>query len=251
MRVTELWRHPVKSMLGERLDVASVTVGGLEGDRVWGVVDEVTGKVLTGRREPRLLEAAARLGERGLPVVTLPDGAEVAAGRAGCDEALTAFLGHPVRLVEAATSPTVQAEAFVDATDDSSDVATWDLPPGRFVDAFPLLVVTTASLRAGAAAHPSGAWDTRRFRPNLVVDADGSEWLEDAWEGRTLEVGDAVLTGVMRAVRCTMVTRPQPGLERDLEIFKSIARDHGSTFGLWAAVATSGTVRVGDELRVV
>lgn len=45
------------------------------------------------------------------------------------------------------------------------------MPPGRFVDAMALLVLTTASLRAGAARYPDGDWDGRRFRPNILVDA--------------------------------------------------------------------------------
>ena len=48
-----------------------------------------------------------------------------------------------------------------------------DATPERFVDAMPLLLMTTASLRAGAALHPAGEWDVRRFRPNVLLDASG------------------------------------------------------------------------------
>jgi uncharacterized protein YcbX len=73
-RVVELWRYPVKSLHGERLAAVNVEADGLEGDRRWGVRDEATGRVLTGRREPRLLEAAATLGEANEPLIVLPGG---------------------------------------------------------------------------------------------------------------------------------------------------------------------------------
>jgi uncharacterized protein YcbX len=141
-------------------------------------------------------------------------------------------------------------EYFADATDDTSAVVSWTMPPGRFVDALPLLVVTTASLRQGRALHPDGAWETRRFRPNIVVDVEDEGWVEDAWCGRTVRVGTAVVQPAAPCERCTMVTRPQPGLERDLEVFRTLARHHRATFGVWTAVQTPGVVRVGDEVTL-
>src|SRR6266540_4499947 len=101
MRVSALFRYPVKSMQGERLHSAAVGKHGIHGDRQWGLVDLETGLVLTGRRQPELLLASARLLEP--PVddaelepeveIVLPDGT-VAAD----DDALSAWLGHPVAL---------------------------------------------------------------------------------------------------------------------------------------------------------
>jgi uncharacterized protein YcbX len=98
--------------------------------------------------------------------------------------------------------------------------------------------------------HPEGRWDTRRFRPNIVIDADDDGWLEDGWYHRPVRVGDAVVLPRQGCARCTMVTRPQPGLERDLDVFKTLARHHEATFGAWAAVETPGAIRVGDEVSV-
>jgi uncharacterized protein YcbX len=125
------------------------------------------------------------------------------------------------------------------------------MPAGRFVDALPLLIVTTAALRAGAAAHPDGAWDVRRFRPNIVVDVDGTGWVEDGWCGRTVRIGDTVVAPVAPCQRCTMVTRPQPGLERDLDVFTTLRREHGATFGVWTQVVQAGTIRAGDAVDVL
>ena len=71
--VAELWRHPVKSMQGERLTQAAVLDTGVTHDRTWAIKDDGHGKILTGRRTPALLDAAARVGEDGGPRITLPD----------------------------------------------------------------------------------------------------------------------------------------------------------------------------------
>ena len=57
LTVREIWRFPVKSMGGERVEQVTVSDTGIIGDRAWGVRDEATGMVLTARREPRLLMA--------------------------------------------------------------------------------------------------------------------------------------------------------------------------------------------------
>jgi len=249
MHVAELWRHPVKSLQGESLDQAVVEDSGLSGDRRWGIVDRETGKVLTGRRAPSLLLASSRLTDTGVEVL-LPDGDVLVAPGAHADDVLSKWIGRPVALVHAESFGAGVGEYFADATDDNSAVVSWTMPPGRFVDALPLLVVTSASLRQGRALHPDGAWETRRFRPNIVVDVEDEGWVEDAWCGRTVRVGTAVVQPAAPCERCTMVTRPQPGLDRDVDVFKVLARNHGSTFGAWTSVLTGGTVRVGDEVTL-
>jgi uncharacterized protein YcbX len=93
--VSEIWRYPVKSLGGETLTTATVTPVGIEGDRGWGLADLATGKVLTGRREPSLLFAAARLDGADV-VITLPDGSETAD-----DADLSSWLERDVSLVRA------------------------------------------------------------------------------------------------------------------------------------------------------
>jgi uncharacterized protein YcbX len=121
---------------------------------------------------------------------------------------------------------------------------------GRFVDVFPLLLLTTASLRAGEAAYGAGAWDVRRFRPNVLIEAEGTDWVEDAWSGKAVRIGDVELQAIAPCSRCTMVTRAQPGLDKDLDVFRTLNREHGATFGMWATVTTPGTIRTGDPVEV-
>ena len=251
VRVIDLVRYPVKSLQGETVPEARIDIDGMRGDRVWGIRDENTGRILTGRRMPELLFASAVLTADGTPLLTLPTGVICEGPGETTDTALTEWLGRPVRLVSSEEVPPARAEFFADSTDDSSQAIEWTMPAGRFVDALPLLVLTTASLRTAAALYPDGDWQVRRFRPNVLVDIDGDGWIEDGWCGRAqLRVGEVILQPQQPCVRCTMATRPQPGLDDDRDIFRTLARNHGGCFGAWTAVATGGTVRVGDEVRI-
>jgi uncharacterized protein len=247
VRVIQLWRYPVKSLLGEQLTVAELVADGVVGDRAWGILDVVTGRVLTARREPRLLFASANLEPDGRPRIALPNGEILVGAGEATDEALTRWLGKPVRLVASAESDALRAEYFADATNDNSEAVEWTMPKGRFVDALPVLVMTTSGLRAGKAAHPAGEWDVRRFRPNVLVEADGEGWIEDSWCGRVLQLGDTAIAPRKPCMRCTMVTRAQPQLAKDVEIYRTLHRTHGATAGVWSSVVKPGTLGVGNQ----
>ena len=251
MRLVKIARYPVKSLQGEDVSSGEIELDGVRGDRTWGIRDETTGRILTGRQAPQLLFAAAALEPDGAPVITLPTGRTCRGPGAETDAALSEWLERPVRLVSSMGAPAGRAEYFADATDDASQAIEWTMPAGRFVDALPLLLVTTASLRTAAQLYPNGDWQVRRFRPNLVVDLPGEGWVEDTWyERSTVRIGAVELRPQEACKRCTMVTRPQPDLGEDRDIFRTLARHHGGRFGAWTAVTTGGTVQVGDEVRI-
>ena len=207
-------------------------------------------EILTARREPRLLYASSRLAVRDLPIITLPDGQELAGTGPVTDDALSAWLGKPVTLIAASESVAAYAEYFADATDDASQAIEWTLPKGRFVDLFPVLVMTTAGLRSGAGAYPGGTWDVRRFRPNILIQLNGEGWLEDAWAERHLNIGSAQLIPRQRCTRCTMVNRAQPGLDMDVNIYKTLYRTHQGKAGMWTQVLLPGSISEGDPVEV-
>jgi len=249
MELIGLWRYPVKSLQGERVESAELELDGLAGDRRWGIRDESTGRILTARRRPELLAASATY-DGGLPVITLPGGRTAVGPGPDTDSLLSQWLGSPVSLVPAAGSAGGKAEYFADATDDSSQAIEWTMPEGRYVDVAPVLVVTTASLRTGARLHPGGDWDARRFRPNLLIDVDGEGWLEDQWVGQPLHIGAGTVVPTQPCVRCTMVTRAQPGLDADVEVFRTLARHHRGHFGVWSDVLEAGTVSAGERVAL-
>jgi uncharacterized protein YcbX len=248
MELVGVWRHPVKSLQGERVDSASFLEGGMEGDREWGIRDQRTGKILTARRRPELLTASAGYRDD-LPFITLPDGRTAVGPGRRTDDLLSEWLGSPVSLVAPPSGAGGRAEFFADATDDTSEAIEWTMPVGRFVDAAPVLVLTTASLRTAAQLLPDGEWDPRRFRPNVLIDVDGDDWLEDRWIGQALQIGTVTLLPQQPCVRCTMVTRAQPGLDADVEVFRTLARHHRGHFGVWSDVLEPGRLSVGDRAR--
>lgn len=247
--VAQIWRHPVKSMQGEGLETGTLTEIGLEGDRRWGVIDAATDKVLSAKREPRLLEGRARLVNGG-PEISLPDGAVVCFGDPGADEALSRWLTRAVRLERAVRERAASYEMNVDATDEGSALVEFTCPPGTFLDAAAVHLLTTASIRAVADAYTEGSWDVRRFRPTLLVDCEGTGYVEDAWIGSTVRAGTAALAVFAPTVRCVVTARAQEELPRDLGIARTVHRVHGSNLGVYAAVRVPGEVRVGDRLEL-
>jgi len=250
MEVVGLWHYPVKSLQGEPIDTACVEEDGILGDRRWGIRDQRTGRILTARRRPDLLGASASY-DGDEPVIRLPDGRRVVGPGKRTDGLLSEWLASPVSLVASEVSDPGRAEYFADATDDGSQAIEWTMPEGRYVDAAPVLLLTTASLRTAARHHPNGAWDPRRFRPNILIDLEGEGWIEDSWVGQQVQVGSITVIPVEPCIRCTMVTRPQPGLDTDVEIFRTLARHHQGHFGAWSEVLTPGNLSVGDRACVL
>ncbi len=235
MRVTQLWRYPVKSLQGERLATAELTPQGLAGDRRWALFDLETGFGLTARRHPALLHAAARLRADGGVDVTLPDGS-VAAD----DEALSAWLDRPVALRAAAdVGGTRRYESPADVeTEAAGSWRAFEGAPRAFHDSVAVTLVSTATV---------GARPVRRFRPNVVVEGAG----EDALVGGVVGLGDGVVALTERVPRCVMVTRAQPGgIAVDRDVLRWIHRERDGVLAVGGPVVRAGTVRVGDELLV-
>ena len=239
MRVREIWRFPVKSMQGERLDAAEVEPQGLRGDRAFALFDTQTGFGLTGRRVPQLLFAAAVYREDGRVTITLPDGTTP-----DDDQALSDWLGRPVTLRTAAEPG---ARVFENPADFEHD-ARWepfDGSTGAFHDS------GRANVSLLSLATITG-WPRRRFRANVIFDGGG----EDALVGARVRLGDAEFDIRERIERCVMVTRPQPdgidgSITKNLDVLRTIHRDRDSCLAIGATVATPGSFVVGDELNRV
>lgn len=235
MIVSELWRFPVKSMGGQSLQQCHTTEVGLAGDRAWGVMDVETGRVLTARREPRLLFAAAELTPAGELLILLPDGTRV--GTDG-SAALSSWLDRPVSLERAGDAGGVY-ETPLD-TEQEADWVSWQGPPHAWHDSERARVslVSKASI---------GAWDARRFRTNVLLDGHG----EDALVGTTIRIGTATFDVVKKIDRCVMVTRAQPGLGADREILRVINRERETCLAIGALVRDPGMIAEGDEVEVL
>ncbi len=263
--IAELWRFPVKSLQGERVDEVELTPAGFVGDRRWAVVDQATGKTLSAKTVPQLLFASARtVGDT--VVVTLPDGSELDAADPATSPLVAAWLERDVALLAADEGRVTSYDMTFDPEDDTAELVDIPIQAGTFFDLTPVHALTTGSLATMAAAYPDGTWDVRRFRPNVLIStpppaggavapaapvAPGTAhpgFPEDAWVGATVGLGAASITVVMPAVRCAMPPRAQPAFARDLEIFRTMNAHHGNHLGIYAAPAVPGLVRLGDAV---
>jgi uncharacterized protein YcbX len=228
VRVVALWRFPVKSLGGEQLERVEVGGLGLHGDRQWGIRDVATGKILTARREPKLLFGSAQLAHDGDVAVSLPDGHD-----------LSRWLGYDVELVRAEAGVRGTFENPLDFEHDENWME-WTGPDGVFHDSSRtrLSLVSTGTLRD---------WDVRRFRTNVIVDGDG----EDALVGSRIRIGTVEAEVTKQIDRCVMTTRPQPGLERDLDVLRTINKERAGNLAIGCVVITPGVIAVGDAVKPV
>ena len=284
--VTALFRYPVKSMGGERLESVELTDRGVAGDRAYAVVDRCDGRVATGkhpRKWARLLELQAAYpdGDHRRPVrITFPDGSEAAADAGDVDARLSAFLGADVTLASQAPeravveevwpsdvdglAPMDVVESMGDGRREGPDLVT-DIPvssmapPGTFFDLTTLHVLTEATLRRLAELAPAADFDVRRYRPNVLVGDAGHGFVENDWIGATLTLGTAGAEARvdLPTMRCVLTTMAQPGLAADRETLRTIARHNRveitgmgtwACAGVYASVTVGGAVAVGDAV---
>jgi uncharacterized protein len=276
--VVSLWRYPVKSMMGEELNAAEVSERGLLGDRAYALVDGSDGKVAGAknpRKWPQMFEYRAsfveppRRGAEMPPVrVTLPDGTVVTSLQADVDESLSRVLGRAVILeaadrdqreaaVTSLPNPQArQAEEYwpdMEGLDERDTVTDFELPEGTFFDCAVIHVLTTATLDRLRDLYPEGRFEVRRFRPNVVVETSDrvKDFVEDAWIGQTVRIGDEVQLAVTGPCpRCVMITLAQGDLPKDSGILRAAAQHNKVNVGVYASVLRGGRVRRGDAIRL-
>ena len=265
--VAELVRYPVKSMQGQPVERAAVSSRGLEADRAYAVRDLETGKVASAK-QPRqwraLLDCHASI-EDDLRI-RLPDGRTLTRDTHDLDGELTALLGRDVRLVDVDDGElgTYDSQwppiAGVTIEGDHEFPVAMGTEAATFADLAALHLLTSSTMARLRTLAPDAAIEPRRFRPNLVIDTgEEAAFLEDAWVGHTLRIGEHVEVQVtLRTPRCVMTTVEQPGLDRDLEVLRAAAdnrHDLGvGTFacaGVYAEVTTDGPVVIGAPVTLV
>jgi uncharacterized protein YcbX len=267
--VVSLWRYPVKSMMGEELNAAEITERGLLGDRAYALVDRSDGKVASAknpRKWPQLFDFRAgfidppRPGAKLPPIrITLPDGTVVTSEQSDLHQILSRALNREVTLdaTEGGPNPrTPQAEEYwpdIEGLDYRDTVTDFNLPEGTFFDCAVVHLLTTATVDRLRELYPPGRFEVRRFRPNVVVAMADTvkDFVENAWIGRTLAIGNAVRLSVTGPCpRCVMTTLPQGDLAKDPGILRTAAQHNHANVGLYASVSRGGAVRRGDAIRL-
>lgn len=271
--VRELWRYPVKSVRGERLERARIDGRGIRYDRGYALLDEETGKIASAKRPRlwgRLLQCQARVvATDGAVAVALPDGREVSTDRDDVDAALSALTRRRVRLIHTPPDvaeierywPDVEGLALHNTV--TSGAIGQGAPAGTFFDYAPLHLLSTATLAHLQALYAAGQVDARRFRSNLLIDiADAAPgFVENEWVGRTIQIGDSVRLRVTDLVpRYVVPTLPQGSLVEDIGIVRAVAQHNRPPapegrmppcLGVYVSIERDGEVAEGDVLRWV
>lgn len=263
--VATLHRYPVKSMMGEELEAAEVTRMGLFGDRVYALCDTETGKVVSAKNPlkwPDLFFYRAVYTDppeagSALPSVrvTLPDGTSAVSSNADFASKLSATLRRSVRLLAAPPLKPQLEEYWPDMEELSNrDVVTDEnIPEGTFFDSSPLHIVTTATLRELHQINPESRFESRRFRPNLLIDSGNQKgFVENDWIGKTIAIGaDTRIQVTGPCPRCVMTTLAQGDLPKDPAILKTAARHNAARVGVYATIAKMGRIHVGDTVTII
>ena len=211
MNIKEIWRYPVKTMAGEKLERVGVGSLGIEGDRVVHV-ENAKGRVITSRSHPRFLGHKGSLGLHGEIMVDgrpwdNPEVAAEVADIAGPDAKLVRYDG---------------AERF---------------------DVLPLLVATDGAIAAFGHDH-------RRLRPNIVIDGvEGLT--EGGWPGACLRIDKVLIGVQDLRLRCIMTSYDPDTLVQDKDITRGIYRRFDGKLALNCFVIEGGEISVGDQVQLV
>jgi uncharacterized protein YcbX len=234
-RISALYRYPIKSMAGVRLDSASIGWHGLEGDRRLAfrrLADRGSFPFLTASRLPELLlftpirhgDAAEEL----LPThVRAPDGREYALTDNALQKEIGARHGAEVELMQ-----------FKHGIFDEAGIS----------------AITLGTMRS--IAREAGLdYDVRRFRPNLVIDSGNAEpFEEDHWVGKILEFGSEgtgpAVSVTLRDLRCVMLNLDPDTAQSNAEMMKTAVRMNENHAGVYGTVVRTGEIRVGQTVSL-
>ena len=287
--VSGLWRFPVKSMKGEKIELAELSSRGIAGDRAYALIDSDTGKVVSAKSVklfPGILNCQAefvdtpRSGTETPAVrITLSDGATVMSNSPDVNRVLSDHFGRNLTLAQSAPKdftidmyhpdiedldPKGRRDVVQEQKLGAALFAEHGIPSpveaGLFFDLFPISVLTTSSLNRLNELEPQSRFDERRFRMNVIVDANEAGFVENRWIGRQVAIGEQVkLRVAIPDSRCVMTTLPQDDLPKDSNILRALAQhnrlqvaDAGkyACIGVYAVVETGGTIRKGDTVTL-
>jgi len=231
--VEAIFRYPVKSMAGERLEAANLGWQGLDGDRRLAfrrIEDRGGFPWLTATRLPELVRFTPLRRQDGAPEVVpthvrTPDGEELPVFGRDLAAEVERRYGAPVQMMH--------------------------LKHGVFDDASISVIASDTVHEIGRLAGRN--LDLRRFRPNIVVRLQRSTpFQEDEWLGGVLSFGEGdaspAVTVTMRDERCAMVNLDPDSASAAPEVMKAIVRANQNFAGIYGAVTRIGQLAVGQTV---
>jgi hypothetical protein len=250
-------------MMGEELNSTRIGSKGIEGDRAFALMDPETGKIASAKNPskwPNLFDFRAvftgSLEEPGsLPPVriTFPDGSTILSEDENIEARLTASLEKPVRFLKGAPPDGTLEEYWpeIEGLAKQNVVTDEAMPAETFFDVGIVHLLTTSTMDSLRAQYPAGRFETRRFRPNLVIKTppELGEFPEQEWGDKILVIGSQVrlkITGP--CFRCVMTTLSQGDLPTDKGILRTAARHNEARVGAYASVIQGGVILRGDAV---
>jgi len=288
--INALWRFPVKSFKGEKLNQATFNKQGVLGDRAYALIDKETGKVVSAKSVklfPDLLNCSAdytqplQNGQEIPPVqITLGDGTTVSSDSEKVDQILSSYFGRDVTLARVAPDNYTIDQYYPDI--ENLDPAGHrntsvqqklgsalfkevgvesPIPPESFMDVFPVSVMTTSTLEHLHQLRPETNFDMRRFRMNMIIKTENSGFVENLWIGNTLKIGNSVqLLVTSPDPRCVMTTLPQDEIPKDINVLRTLVEHNRLDImgagkfpcaGVYAVIAAGGLVEINDTVELV
>ena len=231
--VEAIFRYPVKSMGGERLEVANLGWHGLEGDRrlAFRRIEDRSGfPWLSAGKLPDLVLFAPCRREDGaqgdLPThIRTPNGEVMPAFGEDLAKEVGRWYGAPVQMMH--------------------------MKHGIFDDASISVIASDTVREIGRLAGRS--LDVRRFRPNVVVCLlRSAPFQEDEWLGGVLSFGEGddapAIAVTMRDVRCSMVNLDPDSASPAPEVLKAVVGANHNNAGIYGAVTRIGRLAVGQTI---
>ncbi|NRB38258.1 MAG: MOSC N-terminal beta barrel domain-containing protein [Pseudomonadales bacterium] len=274
--VKELWRYPVKSMVGGTVNEAHIDKLGMLGDRGWALRDEVAGELTSVRKMPKLLLCEAVYDtepeEKKVPDVSisLPNGIKVNSADEDVNQILSDYLNKKVtlwplqprsnwrhyRMKEMSGAEAMKKQFASKELPDMSSVSwkkmlelsIFSTPLGRYYDCYPLHILTSNSLKNLSEIEPDAHFCQQRFRPNIFIESadEKAQFDEFLWLNGQLKIGETIIKCESRTVRCLMPAQPQPGFNKDSKVLRTLEKTTGRHLGINASVIKVGKIQVGD-----
>jgi uncharacterized protein len=246
--VSALWRYPVKSLQGESMAAVDVT-DHIDGDRQCGIFDRNSGRLLSAKSLPALLQWSARFQQGNAQVFV--DSAWLDAS----DPTVTAHMGDQLgRDVEVRPAGRLQVSTIDTELDDGEELvasSSFETQPGWLFDSqSPLHLLSEATLTS-LGQHSDGAALVQRYRPNLVIDGVTTGH-EDSWVGQRIAIGSVVAVVRCRTERCVVPSRQQPGgVHHDRSLLRYLKQQRQFCVGIYLHVEQRGHIAVGDSVRLL
>jgi len=227
--IHELARYPVKSMQGEALPSAALTLQGFADDRRYAFV-----------------QTASR---SSFPWFTARELPELLYYRTSVENPGTSEVAVKVATAHGENWP-IESDDLRKALEARSGRSLFLLQDYRgSYDVAPVSLISrqTVARIAKESGTKENSW---RFRPNLLIDLEGAGAVDELqWVGKTLRIGSVARIAVTEVdQRCVMITLDPATGQSSPEILKCVVQNHGKSAGIYATVLTPGEVRVGDPI---